>query len=113
MDLQRRALINHIDYDRMFYVSYYLEKEGTAVPLSGIISIIKNKLLTCHEVLRLWEATLKNYEKYLSDAGRVDPLDQESGYIIRSQMLSLGNILAKWFLYALILDLFTSAQADK
>ena len=76
MDLQRRALINHIDYDRMFYVSYYLEKEGTAVPLSGIISIIKNKLLTTDELSRLWEATLETYVTYLSDAGRIDPLDQ-------------------------------------
>jgi hypothetical protein len=46
----------------MFYVSFYLEKEGAAVPTSGIISLIKKKGLDNEQLLKLWKTTIDIYQ---------------------------------------------------
>lgn len=81
MDVQSRALVDHISYDRLFYVSFYLEKEGSAVPLSGIISMLtgQNNFKDSSDwratVNRAWKTLIKAYqEMFVSESvGKMDP----------------------------------------
>ena len=71
MDIQTRALEEHVEYDRMFYVAFYLEKECAAVPLSGVISIIKDGRLSEDQVRHLWKVAVDAYDTYVAETGRV------------------------------------------
>ncbi|CAG5089665.1 Oidioi.mRNA.OKI2018_I69.PAR.g12296.t1.cds [Oikopleura dioica] len=81
MDVQSRAIGDHISYDRLFYVSFYLEKEGSAVPLSGIISMLTGKEHFENEprwkntVTSTWKCLMRAYRDFFvsKSSGKVDP----------------------------------------
>lgn len=108
MDMQKRALDQHVEYDRMFYVSFYLEKEGAAVPLSGIVTIIKKRMLDKAEVLKLWRAAVDCYEDYIDETGRTDGLDplymnQITFCLALPRLIRImGNIVLQFITYCIM-----------